>query len=512
MGSGITAARLRIDGMTCVGCQKKIEKKLRNTAGIQKATVRYGAGTADIAYDAEAISPRAIASLIRKLGYRVLAEDERPQPKAGRAAHLLLLVAALYVLLDHFGLLNLLVPGRLADTGMGYGMLFLIGLISSVHCIAMCGGINLSQCLPRGGEAPGEAGRPAVFAPALLYNAGRVIAYAATGAILGFAGWLLGGGGGADAGLSITAQGILKLIAGGVMISMGITMLGLFPWLRAFQPRMPAIFSRKFSAETVRSKSPLIVGLLNGLMPCGPLQSMQIVALASGNPLAGALSMLVFSLGTVPLMLGLGSLVSALGRRFTQAVMRAGAVLVAALGLAMLSQGGSLSGLLPPGLLLPAVLALCAAGAASGLPLRTPYRKAALAALCAAAVFFAAGGPRPGGGDAANPQDAGLAAAAGVQIVNSTLTPRRYPQIAVQAGRPVRWVIDAPAGSITGCNNRMVIQEYGIRHAFRTGENVIEFTPYGVGTIQYSCWMGMIRGSITVTEAALEEKERKYGQ
>ena len=53
-------------------------------------------------------------------------------------------------------------------------------------------------------------------------------------------------------------------------------------------------------------------------MPCGPLQSMQIVALACQNPFSGALSMFLFSLGTVPLMLGLGSLVSILGKRFAK--------------------------------------------------------------------------------------------------------------------------------------------------------------------------------------------------
>lgn len=52
-------------------------------------------------------------------------------------------------MLQHSGILNLLVPSELADTGMEYGMLFLIGILTSVHCIAMCGGINLSQCIPR---------------------------------------------------------------------------------------------------------------------------------------------------------------------------------------------------------------------------------------------------------------------------------------------------------------------------------------------------------------------------
>lgn len=60
--------------------------------------------------------------------------------------------------------------------------------------------------------------------------------------------------------------------------------------------------------------------------------------------------MLTFSLGTVPLMLGLGSFVAMLGKRFSAKVMETGAVLVVVLGLAMLSQGGNLSGLFYSGM------------------------------------------------------------------------------------------------------------------------------------------------------------------
>jgi len=86
----------------------------------------------------------------------------------------------------------------------------------------------------------------------------------------------------------------------------------------------------------------------------------------------------------------------------------------------------------------------------------------------------------------------------GVQIINSTLQSNRYPAITVQQGIPVRWVIDAPQGSINGCNNRFIIREYGIQHTFRPGENVIEFMPERTGRFTYSCWMSMIRSTITV--------------
>jgi uncharacterized protein len=144
--------------------------------------------------------------------------------------------------------------------------------------------------------------------------------------------------------------------------------------------------------------------------------------------------------------------------------MTVGAVLVVVLGLSMLSQGMSLSGANVPVLTMPGSVS---AEATSG----------------------AAGGP---------------AMENGVQVVRSTLEPGRYPAITVSAGSPVKWVIDAPEGSINGCNNRMILNEYGIEHTFKAGENVIEFTPDKAGSFQYSCWMGMIRGTINVTEAAAD--------
>jgi plastocyanin domain-containing protein len=88
----------------------------------------------------------------------------------------------------------------------------------------------------------------------------------------------------------------------------------------------------------------------------------------------------------------------------------------------------------------------------------------------------------------------------GVQIVRSTLLPNRYPAITVQQGIPVRWIINAPPGSINGCNNRFSIREYGIQHIFKPGENIIEFMPEKTGRFPYACWMNMIRSTITVVD------------
>jgi sulfite exporter TauE/SafE/copper chaperone CopZ/plastocyanin domain-containing protein len=471
---------IRIGGMSCVSCQNLIEKTLNGTAGIEGAAVDFNSGTARVSYDETVITRDEICGAIGKLGYTTPGGDGEKTPFTNLAGTLLIILA-LYMLLRSFG------PGAfagafpLAESGMGYGMLFVIGLVTSVHCLAMCGGINLSQCMAaspvstsvRTGGGRAEAKVRTLF-PSIMYNGGRVLAYTAVGGLAGALGSVVSVLG--------RLQGLVQLAAGAFMIAMGISMLGFFPSLRRFTPRLPRFFAKKIAEQKAGGKNPLLIGLLNGLMPCGPLQAMQLYALSTGNPVAGALSMFLFSMGTVPLMFGLGALGSFLsstsrGPAFARRVMWAGAVLVTVMGIAMFGYGLNLSGI------------------------NLDFAENAFAASKRAA--FRYGGAESGPAGVFRPVIEN-----GVQVVNSTLSGGRYPAITVQQGIPVRWTINAPDGSINGCNNRMMVREYGIEHRFRPGENVIEFMPERTGRFTYSCWMGMIRSSITVVaegEAALAE-------
>ena len=338
--------------------------------------------------------------------------------------------------------------------------------------------------------------------PSLSYNLGRVCSYTVIGFVLGLIGMIIGGG--SDVGISSLLQGLLKIIAGLFMAVMGINMLGIFPWLRKFTIRTPKAIAKVIGKKRRAVGAPFAVGLLNGLMPCGPMQSMWIVSLAAGNPFAGALAMLCFSLGTVPLMLGLGSFVSLLGRKFTDQVMRVGAILVVVLGLSMLSQGGTLSGLLPSELLFYLIIAFAASGVLISLPNRKRWTRyasyaASLVIIAGACALWNRNGFAGKGGKSAEGE---VLIVDGVQIVHSTPSSGSYPDITVQEGIPVRWTIEASEGSINGCNYRMLIQDYGIGHTFDSGENVIEFIPGKAGTVRYSCWMGMIHGNIYVVDDA----------
>ena len=431
---------LLIEGMTCVNCQNRIEQALRNIAGISKVYVSYSKGQAEIEFDNDILTLDRIIAVIQNLDYRIVKKRKIDYSEFVNRVVTFAIIILVYYLLQRFGILNLLVPSMLADSKMSYGMMFIVGLLTSVHCIAMCGGINLSQCIPVADDDNGKTPKNKIIFPSLLYNTGRVISYSVIGFLLGGMGMLLTGGGGM--GIPLLLQAILKIIAGLFMVIMGINMLGWIPLLRKFQIRFPQRLVDKINKKRRRENRPFFVGLLNGLMPCGPMQSMQIIALGSGNPISGATAMLIFSLGTVPLMLGFGSMVSALGKKYTKIVMRGGSVLVVVLGLA---------------------------------------------------------GTESADTDELNV--ARISASGDMQYVNSELDFGTYPKITVYSGIPVKWSINVPEEVINGCNYKMVISTYGITHEFTPGENVIEFTPGESGTVQYTCWMGMINGKINITNA-----------
>ena len=448
MHSNHTTEIFKIEGMTCISCEQRIERKLSKTNGIKKAKVSYINSQAECSLDAQVISKKQICEIIQALGYTVV-EDEatsEKQDKVIKVLGIVLSILALYQVMKYFGLTNLFYIFPEAQESMGYSLLFMIGMLTSVHCIAMCGGINLSQCM--GQTIREEQTKKEQFwstiKPSLLYNLGRVISYTVIGGVVGAMGSVVS--------FSGRSKGLVQLIAGIFMIIMGINMLGIFPVLRRFNLRMPRIFRSKLKGIK-KGNSPFYIGLINGLMPCGPLQAMQLYSLSTGSFLKGALAMFLFSLGTVPLMFGLGALSSILSKTFTEKIMSVGAVLVVILGISMLTSGLSLAGI----------------NVAVSIDQNESVK---------------------------------VRIENGIQIVETYLEPGQYPNIEVQAGMPVKWVIYAEKGSLNGCNNRIFIPYFEIEKKFELGKNTIEFMPTEEGTFSYSCWMGMIRGSITVKASA----------
>ena len=460
-----STARLTVDGMTCSSCEQRIEKAVRALDGVGQVSASAPISEVIVYYDAELVTRGAILDAIRSAGYQVR-EDSTTAPLSSAAAQdsaaaksrsgavyrflgLIAVVSAIYLIIRYTVGFTFLPT---VTQSMGYGLIFVVGLLTSLHCIAMCGGIVLSQGIKRS-EADGTQdvhatpastpiGSKERLLPSLLYNGGRVVSYTIIGGIVGALGSLFS--------LSTTLKGVMPVIAGAFMLFLGLRMLGIFPWLSRLRVRFPGLGgSRMRSAASGRG--PFVVGLLNGLMPCGPLQTMQVYALGTGSFLAGALSMFLFSLGTVPLLLGFGAISAFLSAKFNRRMLKASGVLVIALGLVMFTRGMSLFGV--------------------ALPVFTPGSGGSIAVAKVVGDY---------------------------QEVRTTVDSGEYHPFIVQKGIPVRWTVSAKAEDLNGCNNPLTVPQYGIRKQLLPGDNLIEFTPDRDGTISYTCWMGMISSSIRI--------------
>lgn len=471
--------RLNIGGMTCINCQKKIERGLLRHSGVKEAKVSWEKGEAEVTYDEKAISLKEICSEVEKLGYRI--HNGSLASRIGQALFFAAVIALIFFILQKTGVMNLLVPSSLASSKMGYGLLFVTGLLTSVHCLAMCGGINASQSLLHVSRAKK---RWETFIPPLFYNLGRVTSYSLIGLVLGSVGFFIGSASGGDLSIPLSLQGILKIIAGLFMLIAGLSLLDVFPFMKKFAIHLPAFLSDRIASAQAKHAAPFIVGFLNGFMPCGPLQAMWLIALASADPLWGALSMLAFSLGTVPLMLFFGSALSLLGKKYRVIVMKAGSVLVIVMALSMLSQGFALGGW------------------TSSSGSRETVTKETSSPVSEKTVTKAVSSPSSEKSAPTENKNAksNIEMKDGKQIVKSRLNPYRYPFITVKKGIPVHWEIEADENSLNGCNYRMIFQDFGFQYQMGYGTNVIEFTPEKAGNFQYTCWMGMVRGMIKVEE------------
>ncbi len=454
--------KINIEGIHCRSCKTLIETEVDVLAGVKDIEVDYKTGECRIEFDDQKISRKEIFAAIEKLNYQVKSKpvraktrrrDKQPVGKRLIIAGILLILFVLgYFLIKRFGLLEIL--SKLNEQKIGYWLIFVIGLLSSFHCVGMCGGLVVTYTARhharrlKAEKDPKKAARAGIAH--LQYNLGRIISYTAVGAILG--------GFGSFFGINPTFTGVITLVAGVFMLLMGLSLLTGFKWLEKIKLRTPAFIARFLYSErhSKKPKGPLVVGLLNGFMPCGPLQAMQLYALASGSISRGALSMGIYALGTVPLMFGFGSFVSLLSQQRIKQVMKISGVVVIILGFFMLNRGFVNFGY----------------GFRTFIPSESSSQTEYLVT-----------------GDIEE-----------YQVVNMDLTYRGYqPNVLfIKKDIPVRWVINVQ--EMSGCTDEIILPEYNIKKSLEYGENIIEFVPDHLGEIKFSCWMQMVWGKFVVTK------------
>jgi hypothetical protein len=204
-----------------------------------------------------------------------------------------------------------------------------IGLIGSFHCIGMCGPIALALPVSK------DRWDARVYGT-LLYNIGRTITYGILGIVFGLVGKGLSLGGLQQwASIAIGAIMILSVLFPVVFRKVNIEKA-----TYKMVSKMKGIFGKMFS---IRSYGSLFtIGLLNGFLPCGLVYMALAGAIVSAELLSGMLYMIIFGLGTIPVMLALTLLGNVVSIRFRNKIRKIIPIFIIIIGILFMLRGMNL--------------------------------------------------------------------------------------------------------------------------------------------------------------------------
>ena len=329
-----------------------------------------------------------------------------------------------------------------------------LGLVTGFHCIAMCGALVATYAVKDSSEGTFTQR----LTPHMIYQGAKITSYVVVGMILGAIGAAFDLAG---------IRGWVMLAAGLFMVMLGLNMTGHFPFFRKLTLKPPKALVRAISRNRKKAKSeaaagrisyatPLVFGLLTGLMPCGPLQAAQLSAAGTGSAAAGAAAMLGFGLGTAPLMLAMGVGSGYIGEVLKKRMTVVAAVAVIILGLVMFNRGSMLVG----------------------------------SPLTSQTIAHAVIGDSDEVAEFSEAED-GVAEVA-IIIENTRFIP---DAVQIPADRPVRLVVERRED--TGCSDQLAVPQAGVLADLEPyAITVVELPPIGEGAYTLTCGMGMMSGRI----------------
>ena len=422
---------VRIEGIHCQHCIDLISSELKNHKLITNVSNHHNVFLIDYKGN---LNNSDIIKIVTDLGYitsdDLISEQLKDVDSYTKIAELfiiLFIILVVWFLIYKFLGFNIFSVIPTVDSSVTYGMLFVTGLFTSIHCVSMCGAINLMAIL--------NTGKKKNLKKPILYNLGRVISYTFIGGLCGLIGSVFR--------VNDILYGIIILFASVFLFLFALSMLELVPY------RFQWFYKLKIKN---RNRNSFVIGLLNGFMPCGPLQAMQLYALSTGSFLLGSFSMMLFALGTVPLMLFIG-IVFNMFRGYRKILFhKIASILILLLSFVMF-QRGLLS------LNIDIFKAFHNYGNFTASTLVEDY-----------------------------------------QVVEFDLSYNNYQDIIVQKGIPVKIIIHVDKKFLTGCNEEVVFLDFQVRKKLEEGDNVIEFTPTNEGIYTYTCWMEMITNHIKVVD------------
>lgn len=338
--------------------------------------------------------------------------------------------------------------------------MFTLGLVTSVHCVSMCGPMVVTYAVK--GTQEGVWYRR--LTPHAAYHGARFASYAMIGLLLGAVGSMFN----LDA-----IRPYVMFAAGAFMIVLGLGMTGRARWAQRLTPKPPRFLVEAISRTRRKANSdakagdeslatPVTFGLLTGLMPCAPLMGAELTAAATGSAIAGAAGMLAFGVGTAPLMVAFGTCASLIPQRFKQRMNLVLAIVVICFGVVFFNRALMLVG-----------------SPVSFNAVQQAFR----------------GSTAPLGNGAKVAGDGVVEVA--LAIVNTEYVPSR---VVIPANQRVRLVVDRKED--VACSDQLAVPKLGVLADLAPNATTkVELPPTKPGTYTLTCGMGMMSGSLVAVES-----------
>lgn len=460
---GVEEAVYFVKGMHCASCEILIEKKLLEIKGIKSVEASAGKGRVLVEYEGEKLSVERLNKVFQKDNYSFSETPEelgKNTPKNKLILYLVvgLLLVAGFLSLNRLGLSELVS----VSSKSSLAAFFAFGLLAGVSsCAALIGGIVLSmskQWLKLYSDRDSTYQK---LQPHLMFNVGRVASYFVFGMALGAIGSRLQ--------ISLRFTSFLVVAVSVMMLFLALQILGVKAF-RRFQFTLPKSATRYVSNESnfKGRYMPLLMGAATFILPCGFTITAQGLALISGNAFQGGLIMLFFALGTAPtlLLIGFSSVKFSSRPGLAYGFSKIAGILL--LFFAFFNVNNQLNVL--------------------------GYRN----------IGDLISGFQVQAGQTNKVDEKDLAPIVnGKQVVKMEASARGYTpnSFKVRVGIPVRWEITDIGTS--GCTNAVISRSLfdGQINLVRGQVSVKEFTPEKPGRYKFSCWMGMVSGTIEVVDA-----------
>lgn len=279
-----------VEGMHCAACELLIEKKLSKHQDVNKvdAVLADKKVYLDIKPGVDqTLLQEELTALIKDEGYVLKTESKQKTHSQSETINSLIIAAiifGIFLLIQRLGVLDLINPDQIS-----LPFIFFIGVVASLStCMAVVGGLVLS--------ISGTYAKEKQLKPLVIFHISRLVSFFILGGLIGILGSAFV--------LTATSSFILNLVLFFFMLVLGLNMLEMFPALSKFQLRLPKSLGKNaLKLESTKNFfTPILLGAATFVLPCGFTQSMQLYSLTTANFFSGAITMLVFALGTLPVL------------------------------------------------------------------------------------------------------------------------------------------------------------------------------------------------------------------